>query len=119
LPQVAKSVNGDLLKGFAVPQMAQKHGWKESLVWSQALVNTNDFDRFKALQWGIRTWDIWNFTDCDFRFGDEWPGKKRGVIQADREDAAPGGGVLWVESHSDVFATWSWAWKDPKPCLKK
>jgi hypothetical protein len=74
--------------------MAQKQGWKESLVWSQALVNANDCDRFKALQWGIRTRDIWNFTDCDFRFGDEWPGKKRGVIQADREDTAPGGGTL-------------------------
>jgi len=39
MPQVAKSVNADLLKGFTVPQVAQKHGWPEPLVWSQALVN--------------------------------------------------------------------------------
>jgi hypothetical protein len=58
LPQVAKGVNGDLLKGFAVPQGAQKHGWPASLVWPQALVNANDFDRFKALQWKIRTRDF-------------------------------------------------------------
>ena len=75
MPQVAKGVNDDLLKGFTVPQVAQKHGWPEPLVWSQALVNANDFDRFKALQWGIRTWDVWNFMDCDSRFGDEWPGR--------------------------------------------
>jgi hypothetical protein len=75
MPQVAKSVNNDLLKGFTVPQVAQKHDWPEPLVWSQALVNTDDFDRFKALQWGIRTWDVWNFLDCDNRFGDEWPGR--------------------------------------------
>jgi hypothetical protein len=55
MPGLAKWVNADLLKGFTVPQVAQKHGWPESLVWSQALVNANDFDRFKALQWKIRT----------------------------------------------------------------
>jgi hypothetical protein len=75
MPQLAKWVNSDLLKGFTVPQVAQKHGWPESLVWSQALVNKDDFSRFKALQWGIRTWDVWNFMDCDNRFGDEWPGR--------------------------------------------
>jgi hypothetical protein len=32
LPQVAKGVNTDFLKGFAIPQVAQKHGWTESLV---------------------------------------------------------------------------------------
>ena len=73
--EFTKWVNSDLSKGFTVPQVAQKHGWPEPLVWSQALVNTNDFDRFKALQWGIRTWDMWNFTECDPRFGDEWPGR--------------------------------------------
>jgi hypothetical protein len=65
LPQIAKGVNTDLSKGFTVQQVAQKHGWPESLVWSQALVNAGDVDRFKALQWGIRTWDVWNFMECD------------------------------------------------------
>jgi hypothetical protein len=48
MPQLAKRVNNDLSKGFSVPQVAQKHVWPESLVWSQALVNANNFDRFKA-----------------------------------------------------------------------
>ncbi|MCA1788243.1 MAG: ParB N-terminal domain-containing protein, partial [Desulfobacteraceae bacterium] len=75
MPGLAKRVNTDLSKGFSVPQVAQKHDWPEPLVWSQALVNANDFARFKALQWKIRTWDVWNFMDCDHRFGDEWPGR--------------------------------------------
>jgi hypothetical protein len=58
MPGLAKRVNSDLLKGFTVSQVAQKHGWLEPLVWSQALVNTDDFNWFKALQWGIRTWDV-------------------------------------------------------------
>jgi hypothetical protein len=58
LPQVAKSVNGDLLKGFTIPQVAHKHGWPESLVWSQLMVNAKDFDRFKALQCGFMTGDL-------------------------------------------------------------
>jgi len=75
MPGLAKRVNSYLSKGFTVPQVAQKHDWPEPLVWSQALVNANDFDRFKALQWKIRTWDVWNFMECDPRFGDDWPGR--------------------------------------------
>jgi len=48
--EFTKWVNTDLSKGFTVPQVAQKHGWPGPLVWSQALVNTNDFDRFKIGQ---------------------------------------------------------------------
>jgi len=51
MPQVAKSVNSDLLKGFTVSQVAKKHDWHEPLIWSQALVNADDFGRFKALQY--------------------------------------------------------------------
>ena len=42
-------------------------------MWSQALKGKNDLTRFKALGWGLRTWDLWSFNDCDSRFGDEWP----------------------------------------------
>jgi hypothetical protein len=50
MPQLAKWVNSDFLKDFAVPKVAQKHDRPESLVWSPALVNTNVFDRFKTVQ---------------------------------------------------------------------
>jgi hypothetical protein len=67
--------NRDLSKGFTVSQVARKHDWPEPLVWSQALKGKDDLTRFKALDWGLRTWDLWNFNDCDSRFGDEWPGR--------------------------------------------
>lgn len=61
MPELAKWLNSDLSKGFAVPQVAQKHGWPESMVWSQALKGKDDQARFKELNWGIRTWDLWIF----------------------------------------------------------
>jgi len=53
MPLLAKSPNTDLSKGFTVPQVAEKHGWAEPLVWSIALEGKSDLDRFKALNWGI------------------------------------------------------------------
>ncbi|MEA1900577.1 MAG: hypothetical protein U9N47_07415 [Thermodesulfobacteriota bacterium] len=73
MPELAKLVNTDLSKGFTVSQVAEKHGWTEPMVWSIALEGKSDPDRFKALNWGLRTWDMWNWNDCDKRFGDDWP----------------------------------------------
>jgi hypothetical protein len=75
LATLPNPLNADLKKGFTVSQTAEKHGWPESLLWSVRLEGKDDIDRFKELQWGIRTWDNWYFTDCDKRFGDEWPGR--------------------------------------------
>ncbi len=46
-------------------------------VWSLALEGKDDLERFKALNWGLRTWDLWNWNDCDRRFGDDWPARHR------------------------------------------
>ena len=76
-----KLLNADLSRGFTVAQVAEKHGWTESMVWSLALEGKNDHDRFKKLGWGFCTWDNlkvtrkWEFNDCDIRFGDDWPGR--------------------------------------------
>ena len=75
MPGLAFLLNTDLSKGFTVQQVAEKHDWAEPLVWSIALEGKNDLDRFKALNWGLRTWDLWNWNDCDKRFGDDWPGR--------------------------------------------
>jgi hypothetical protein len=78
LPKMAvlpNSANGDLSQGFTVAQVAEKHGWSEPQVWSLALEGKNDHDRFKELGWGFRTWDQWEFNDCDYRFGEDWPGR--------------------------------------------
>jgi len=75
MPVLANQLNADLSRGFTVPQVAEKHGWTEPMVWSLALEGKSDLDRFKALNWGLRTWDQWNWNDCDRRFGDDWPGR--------------------------------------------
>ena len=87
MPELAKLVNTDLSKGFTVPQVAEKHacpvgpedrtgGWTEPMVWSVALEGKSDLERFKALNWGLRTWDLWNWNDFDRRFGDDWPSRR-------------------------------------------
>jgi hypothetical protein len=73
MPMMAKWVNSDLKRGFTVPQVAEKHGWPEPLVWSLRLEGKSDVDKCRELQWEIRTLDPWDWTDCDKRFGDEWP----------------------------------------------
>ena len=75
MPELANQPKADLSRGFTVPQVAEKHGWTEPMVWSIALDGKSDLDRFKALNWGLRTWDLWNWNDCDKRFGDDWPAR--------------------------------------------
>ena len=75
MPTLASSTNSDLHQGFTVTQVAQKQGWTEPMVWSLALEGRDDQKRFRELGWGLRTWDQWNFNDCDKRFGDDWPGR--------------------------------------------
>ena len=69
------STNADLSRGFTVSQVAEKHTWTEPMVWSLALEDKEDLERFKEIGWGLRTWDQWEWNDCDKRFGDDWPGR--------------------------------------------
>jgi hypothetical protein len=75
MPKLAFLLNSDLKKGFTVQQVAEKHGWPESMVWALKLEKEDDLGKCRELQWGVRTWDLWNWTDCDKRFGDDWPGR--------------------------------------------
>ena len=86
MPVLANSINTDLSRGFTVSQVAEKHAcpvgpedrtgdWTEPMVWSLALEDKEDLERFKELGWGLRTWDKWEWNDCDKRFGDDWPGR--------------------------------------------
>jgi len=56
--------NADLERGFTVPQVAEKHNWTEPMVWSLALEDKEDLERFKEVGWGLRTWDQWEVNDC-------------------------------------------------------
>jgi len=75
MPVLANSINADLSRGFTIPQVAEKHNWTEPMVWSLAMEGKEDIVRFKEVGWGLRTWDQWEWNDCDKRFGDDWPGR--------------------------------------------
>ena len=75
MPELANQPKADLSRGFTVAQVAEKHGWTEPMVWSLSLEGKDDLERFKELGWGLRTWDLWDWNDCDRRFGDDWPGR--------------------------------------------
>jgi len=77
MPVMANPVNSDLSRGFTVSQVAEKHNLTEPMVWSLALEDKEDLERFKELGWGLRTWDQWEWNDCDKRFGDDWPARHR------------------------------------------
>jgi hypothetical protein len=53
MPAMAKWPNSDLFKGFSVLQVAQKHGWPEHLVWSQALNKKDELIFHYLLFWFI------------------------------------------------------------------
>jgi hypothetical protein len=61
--------------GVRIPDISQTYCIPQALVWSVVLQKKSDQKRFKALNWGLRTWDQWNFNDVDHRFGDPWPGR--------------------------------------------
>jgi len=75
MARLPNPLNSDLSRRFTVPQVAEKHGWTEPMVWSLALDGKDDLERFRELGWGLRTWDLWSWGDCDKRFGDDWPGR--------------------------------------------
>ena len=61
--------------GAMIPDIAQKYCIPQALAWSVVLQERTDQERFKDLNWGLRTWDQWYFNDVDHRFGDNWPGR--------------------------------------------
>ncbi len=68
MPELANPVNADLSTGFTVQGVAEKHacpvgpevrtgGWAEAMAWSLALEGKENIQRFKELNWGLRTWE--------------------------------------------------------------
>ena len=72
LPDTIREALDDGLSPVAI---AKKYAVPEPLVWSVALEDKDDRDRFDALGWKLRTWDYWFWSNCDQRFGDDWPGR--------------------------------------------
>ncbi|KPA14411.1 ParB-like nuclease domain protein [Candidatus Magnetomorum sp. HK-1] len=75
LTEMIKPIKSDLAKGFSVSQIAKKYDCSESMILSIKFEIKNDLEIFKSLKWGLRTWDYWHWSNCDQRFGEDWPGR--------------------------------------------
>jgi DNA-binding XRE family transcriptional regulator len=68
-------INNLLAQGRDMEYIARHYNMDLALVWALRLEGKTDQEKFKELGWGLRTWDQWNFNECDERFGDDWPGR--------------------------------------------
>ncbi len=80
ISQITNNTNfseiGNLLsQGHDMDYIARHYHMDLALVWALLLEGKTDQEKFKELGWGLRTWDQWNFNECDERFGDDWPGR--------------------------------------------
>ena len=64
-----------LSQGHDMDYIARHYNMDLPLAWALRLEGITDQEKFKALGWGLRTWDKWYFNQCDERFGDDWPGR--------------------------------------------
>jgi len=80
ISQITNNANfgniGNLLaQGRDMEYIARHYNMDLALVWALRLEEKTDQEKFKELGWGLRTWDQWNFNECDERFGNDWPGR--------------------------------------------
>ena len=66
-------INTLLSQDHDMDYIARHYHMDIALVWALRLEGKTDQEKFKELGWGLRTWDQWNFNECDERFGDDWP----------------------------------------------
>ena len=69
------NINNLLTQGHTMEYIAAHYQMDLALTWAIRLQGKTDQEKFKDLGWGLRTWDQWNFNECDERFGDDWPGR--------------------------------------------
>ncbi len=58
-------------QGRDMDYIARHYHMDLALAWALRLEGKTDQEKFKELGWGLRTWDQWNFNECDERFGDD------------------------------------------------
>ena len=68
-------INNLFCQGRDMDYIARHYHMDLALAWALRLGGKSDQEKFKELGWGLRTWDQWNFNECDERFGDDWPGR--------------------------------------------
>ena len=53
-----------LAQGRDMEYIARHYNMDFPLVWALRLEGKTDQEKFKELNWGLRTWDQWNFNEC-------------------------------------------------------
>ena len=71
------NIDNLFFQGRGMDYIARHYHMDLPLVWALRLEGKIDQEKFKELGWGLRTWDQWNFNECDERFGDDWPRRSR------------------------------------------
>lgn len=54
----------DWIEGRDMDYIATHYHMDLALAWSLRLEGKTDQEKFKELNWGLRTWDQWNFNEC-------------------------------------------------------
>ncbi len=72
---IYSNIDNLLTQGRDMKYIAGHYNMELTLAWALRLQGKTDQEKFKELGWGLRTWDQWNFNECDERFGDDWPGR--------------------------------------------
>jgi len=67
-------------RGRSPSEIAETECISLQLVESFALANLSDAERLNELHIGIQPYDVWNFSGCDARFGNEYPGRIPGQL---------------------------------------
>jgi ABC-type multidrug transport system fused ATPase/permease subunit len=65
-------IDNRIAQGREMPYIAGHLNMDPATAWVIKLTSLTDQEKFKALEWGLRTWDQWYFNDCDDRFGTDW-----------------------------------------------
>jgi len=69
------NIDNLISQGHDMDYIARHYNMDLPLAWALRLEGKTDQENFRELGWGLRTWDQWNFNECDERFGDDWPGR--------------------------------------------
>lgn len=81
-PELEKFCKDQASRGQGAEQIAEAQDVSRQLVEAILLQGKTDEQRLETLKIGIQPYDVWNFTQCDPRFGCEYPGRIPGQLIA-------------------------------------
>ena len=77
---VPSKINAFYKQGKSPEKIAEMFDIDEQTAWSMILEGKSDRERFELLNFQPKVYDIWNYSECDKRMGQEYPGQIPGQI---------------------------------------